>query len=252
MPSRARLLALGLAVLAAGCAGESTGPAPFDEPLALVPEFAESMAAEVDAAGIGGAGFPDELRLTAEQKAAIAALHEAFKAAIAADVEALRAIEAEARAARQAGKSREEIRAILAPAIPILARIHAAYEELRADIWAVYTPEQRAWIESHRPICRPGDLRLTEGQIAQIRALQQAFLAAIHDDLAVIKAVVQEAREAAQNGATREEIHAILARADQARENIRQAELRLRQAILDILTPEQRTRRCPLPRPSPG
>jgi hypothetical protein len=214
-----------------------------------VPEFALSAAAEVDGAGIGGTPLPDSLALSTEQKAAIADLHEAFTAATAADVAALKAIEAEARAARASGKSREEIGAILAGARPILARLHAAFEELQVAVWAVYTPAQQAWVQAHRPArCDPP--RLTDEQIAKIRALQQAFWEAVKDDIALIRSVVQEVRQVLAAGATREEIAAI-ARADAAKARVRQAEIRLQAAIDEILSPDQRRRRC-VPAPANG
>jgi len=243
---RLRLTTLAaLAGLALACSGESTGPGGPDD-LNLVPEYVESLASSMDAAGIGGARLPPELALTAEQKAAIAALHEAFKAATAADVATLKALEAEARAARHAGKSREEIHAILERGAPILARLAQAFAALQAAIWQVYTPEQRAWIDAHRPKpCGPdGPPPLTEAQLQQIRALQAAFVEAVKPDLALIRQVVQQAHQAAQAGATREEIAAILHQADAARARVHEAELRLHQAIDAILTPEQRAGRC--------
>jgi Spy/CpxP family protein refolding chaperone len=242
------VVTLTMAAVLAGCGSEATAPQDT-QALSLVPEFALSAAADVDGAGIGGSRLPESLALTAEQKAAIAELHEAFRAATAADVAALAAIEAEARAARAAGKSSEEIRAILARAQPILARLRAAFEELQASVWEIYTAEQQAWIEAHRPArCDPP--RLTDEQIQQIRALQQAFWNAVKDDIAFIRSVVQEAREALAAGATREEIAAILARADAAKARVRQAAIRLQEAIDEILTPDQRRRRC-VPSPAP-
>jgi len=249
---RATLVAA--AFLFAACAGDSLSPAEQDE-LALVPDFVESMAAAVDGSGIGGSGLPEDLALSAEQKAAIAALHDAFKQATSADVAALRALEAEAREAWRAGASREEIHAILARGAPILDRLHGAFEQLRDDIWAVYTPAQQEWIASHRPRpCGPGGPPpLSEEQRRQIHALQEAFLAEIRPDLELIKSVVAEAHHAGRNGASREEIAAILQRADAAKQRIRAAERRLHEAIEALLTPEQKAGRCgaggPPPRP---
>jgi Spy/CpxP family protein refolding chaperone len=127
--------------------------------------------------------------------------------------------------------------------------LRAAFEELKASVWEIYTAEQQAWIEAHRPArCDPP--RLTDEQIQQIRALQQAFWNAVKDDIAFIRSVVQEAREALAAGATREEIAAILARADAAKARVRQAAIRLQEAIDEILTPDQRRRRC-VPSPAP-
>ena len=82
--------------------------------------------------------------------------------------------------------------------------------------------------------CR-ADNELTEREIARIRALYHAYLDAIAPYRALIDKVNQEAREAAQHGATREEIARILARADEAKETIAALTRRLRSAIHDIL-----------------
>jgi hypothetical protein len=82
--------------------------------------------------------------------------------------------------------------------------------------------------------CR-ADNDLTEREIAQIRALYNAYLVAIAPDLALIDKVNHEAREALQHGASREEIAAILARASEAKRNVAAATRRLRAAIADIL-----------------
>jgi len=243
---RATLFA-SLALVASAChKKDSTEPSSYDTSISLVPDYALSMATSVDAGGIGGAQLPDALALTTEQKAAIAALHDAFKAATAADVAALQALESQARAAKQAGKTPEEIRAILQQGVPILARLAAAFATLQAAIWQVYTPEQRAWIEAHRP--KPcgaaGPPKLSDAQIQQIRSLQQAFLDAERGDVAEIERVVQQARQAAQAGAPKTEVERILHEADAARARLHDAELRLQAAIDAVLTPEQRASRC--------
>lgn len=243
-------------MLLAGCGGDASAPSD-QERISLVPDYAESMASSVDPGGIGAARLPTELALTTEQKAAIAALHEAFKAATAADITALRAIETEARAARSAGKGRDEIHVILARGAPILARLAQAFAALQAAIWQVYTPEQRAWIDAHRPVpCGAnGPPPLSDAQIQQIRALQHRFMEAVKDDMALIKRVVEAAHQALRSGAARAEIERILHQADAARERVHDAEMRLQQAIDAVLTPEQRAKRCqpasnpPPPRP---
>ena len=212
----------------------------------LVPDYAISSAAVVDGAGIGAARLPDELQLTAEQKAAIAALHDAFQAENADEVAALRQIEQQIREKRRAGAPREEIHALYEQARPILENLATDFSKLQQDIWAIYTDAQRAWIEEHKPkVCdRFGPPRLTDEQIAQIRALKQAFAEAMADEFAAIKEAHQKAREAKAAGASAEEIRAILATVKDEMEAIRQAEQRLEQAILDVLTPEQRARWC--------
>ena len=206
----------------------------------LVPDYAVSPAASVDAAGIGAAKLPEELHLTVEQKAAIAALHDAFMRATATDIAALRAIEQEAHAAIKAGKPRAEVRAILERAAPILLRVQAAFRKLQADIWAVYTPEQRAWIEAHRPrACGPDAARLTEEQVKQIRALQERFYESVKPDLELIRSIAEEARKARADGKSREEVAAILARAIEPQRRVAAAERKLQDAILALLTPDQ-------------
>jgi Spy/CpxP family protein refolding chaperone len=240
--------AFGLMGLAA-CSMESVAPTELlgdAGAIDLVPDYAISSAAVVDGGGIGGARLPDELKLTAEQKAAIAVLHDAFTQENADEIAALRALEQQIRQLRRSGGSREEIRALMADAHVILAGLAEEFAALQEAIWAIYTPEQKAWIETHKPkVCdRNGPPQLTEEQIAKIRALKQAFAEAVADELAAIKAAHQEAREAHQAGASAEEIRAILATVKDELEAVRQAEQRLMNAIQDVLTPEQRERWC--------
>ena len=242
---RARfLVVVGALVSLAGCE-QSTPVSPASltpDVVDVVPDYAVSPAATIDAAGIGASDLPDNLRLTAEQKAAIAALHDAFMTANAADIAALKAIEQEAKAAIKAGKTRAEIRSILAKAIPIQTRLEVAFRKLQADIWAIYTPEQRAWIEAHRPRgCARGALNLTDDQVKQIRELEQQFYATVKPDLDLIRAIVEEARQARAAGKSRDEVAAILARAAEPQKRVSDAEKRLAAAILGVLTPAQRT-----------
>lgn len=247
---RMRLLTAAFAsVLALGaCHSDPSGPPSPDETdiIDLVPDYAISPAAEIDGAGVGASMLPENLRLTAEQKAQIAALHEAFMQDIADEVAALREIERQLRELRRNGGTRAERLALLDAAREILDELADRFQQLQEDIWAVYTPEQQAWIEAHRPrVCGPdGPPRLTEAQIAEIRALRAAFHQAVADDLAFIKQVHQQARAAHQAGATREEIQAILDTAKPALDRIRAAERQLQQDILDVLTPAQKARWC--------
>jgi len=161
--------------------------------------------------------------------------------ATAADIAALQAIEKEVKAAIRAGKPRDEIRAILAKADPIRARLDAAFKKLQADIWAVYTPEQRAWIEAHRVRdCKPGSLQLTDDQVKAIRDLEQQFYNAVKPDLELIRSIAEEAKKAREAGKTRDEVAAILARAVEPQRRVADAEHKLQAAILAVLTPDQR------------
>jgi Spy/CpxP family protein refolding chaperone len=98
-----------------------------------------------------GAPFPDSLKLTAAQKAAIQALVNAYATASAADLAALNAIHAQLAAAIKAGDTKAQVQAIVATAAPILARLQAAATDLRSAIDGVLTPAQKAWISSHMP-----------------------------------------------------------------------------------------------------
>ncbi|HEX9563395.1 MAG TPA: Spy/CpxP family protein refolding chaperone [Gemmatimonadaceae bacterium] len=245
---------LGVAVLSlAALAACSSDPAAPDElalldgdVIDLVPDYAVSSAAVIDGGGIGGARLPEDLQLTAEQKAEIVALHDAFMADNADEVQALRDLERQLRELRQNGGTREDRRALLEQAKTILDALADEFAALQDAIWAVYTPEQRAWIEEHRPkICRPGERpQLTDEQIAQIRALQQAFQAEMADEIAAIKAAHEAARAAHQAGATREEIHEILSEVQDELAALRAAEKQLMDDIQEILTPEQREGWC--------
>ena len=240
--------ALGIASLTA-CSKETVAPmdqTELDETGAfLVPDYALSAASVVDGAGIGAARLPRELQLTEEQKAEIAALHEAFREEHADEIAELRAIEQQIRELRRSRGTRTEILALLAEAKPILDQLAAGFAELRGAIWNVYTDEQRAWIEAHKRACdRRGPPRLTEAQIAEIRALKQAFMDEMADEIRAIKQAHQEARAAKQAGASAEEIRAILASVKDEIEALRQAEARLHDAIQDVLTDDQRRRWC--------
>ena len=240
--------AFGLIGLGA-CSTETVAPNDLLAEIDAIDQVADyefSMAAVIDGAGIGAARLPAELQLTAEQKAQIAALHDAFKAAHEDEIAALREIEQQMRQLRRSGGTREEIQALLAEAHEIRAALADDFDALQEAIWAVYTAEQKAWIEAHKPkVCdRNGPPQLTEAQIAQIRALKQAFAESVADELAAIKAAHQEVRAAKQAGASAEEIRAILEGVKDEMEAVRQAEQRLHDAIMEVLTPEQRANWC--------
>lgn len=238
--------AFGLMGLTA-CSTEPVAPnGLLPDAIDLLPDYAFSSAAVVDGAGIGGARLPEALQLTADQKAAIAALHDAFAQKNADEIAALREIERQLRQLRRSRGSRDEVQALMADAHKIVAGLADEFAALQNAIWAVYTAEQQAWIEAHKPkVCdRNGPPQLTEEQIAKIRALKQAFAEAVADELAAIKAAHQEARAAKQAGASEEEIRAILAGVKDEMEALREAEKRLEDAIQALLTPEQRARWC--------
>jgi Spy/CpxP family protein refolding chaperone len=191
--------------------------------------------------------LPDSIRLSSEQRTQIRALVEAFVQATRADIEALNAIHQEARAARQAGKTEAEIRAIFAKGDAIRTRLHAAEAKLRSDIEAVLTPAQKSWLTSggqRPPVCRTQDLQLTDAQKTQITALVSAFEVSNRADLEAIKAVHEEARAAQQAGASRERIAEILAKAEAPMRRVRAAHEALNTAVRALLTPAQLASGC--------
>ena len=238
---------MGLLALAA-CSSDTTAPVAnlvAEDGIDLVQDLEVSSASVVDRAGIGGSEFPDSLKLSAEQKAQITALHDAYKTANKADFDALKAIEAELKDARKAGKPRADLDAILRKAEPIVARLRAAFAKLQVEIKKVYTAAQLAWIARRGEACQNDNTsRLTQDQIEKIRALKAAFEASIKDELETIRNVHQEAQRARAAGASEEQIKRILAKAKDALEAIRKAEIRLKEAINGVLTEEQRRNHC--------
>lgn len=95
--------------------------------------------------------LPPELALTDAQQAEITALREAFAAANAEPLAQLKAIFDEARAAKQTGKSREEVRAILEKSRAIAEGLRPAVQALHDAVWNVHTVEQQAWLTANRP-----------------------------------------------------------------------------------------------------
>lgn len=228
----------------AACESDTTGPSDSSNLLDEAAELAFSSTFITGDPGSKFVGFafrfPDELKLTADQQAQIKALVDAFITATRADHEALAAILKQAHEAARAGKSKEEVHAILEQGRPIRERLQAAEAKLRADVLAVLTPAQRAWLESHQP--RPcSTTPLTDAQKAEISGLIAAFEQANAADIAAIRTAFEQARTAHQNGASREQIKQILDAVRPAMERVRAAEAQLAAAINNVLTAEQRT-----------
>jgi Spy/CpxP family protein refolding chaperone len=239
-------LALAAALTVADCGGDPVSPSPdlaLDEAAALA--HAGGLVSDPDSRWLAHLHrLPEQLKLSPEQETTIRALLERFASSTEAAREALAAIAANARAAAQAGKPREEVRAILARGDRIREELHAAERRLLAAIDAVLTPEQRAWLAARTGagVCR--GVALTEAQRTEIAALVAGFREANRQDLASVAEAFQEARAAHQRGATREEIGAILDGVRAALDRIRAAERALAEAILSVLTPEQRASGC--------
>ncbi|HEY8165579.1 MAG TPA: Spy/CpxP family protein refolding chaperone [Gemmatimonadaceae bacterium] len=245
---RSKVLLLLSAVAVAACSNDSTAPDPdLDASTIDIGAFGTALTTEgaydADLYQLRLAnGLPDSLKLTDAQKAQIKALVDAYLAATKADREALIAIIREATEAIRAKKPREEIRAIIERAAPIRARLAAAEAALKAAIDAVLTPEQRAWLASHRPQrCDPSKFPpLTDAQKAQIRSLENAFVENNRADLEAVKNAVEQARAAK----TREEALTILNSVRPAIERLELARRQLRAAIENVLTPEQKASGC--------
>ena len=190
-------------------------------------------------------GLPDDLKLSAEQKEKIRALVKAFEDATRADREALREILRQANEAGRRG-ARGDARKVLDGAVAIRTRLAAAEAKLKADIDAVLTPEQRAWITTHSPRrCDPSKfIPLSDAQKAQIGALEAAFEQSNKADLDAVKAAYDEAREALRAGKSREEAARILDRVKPAIARLATGRIRLREQITAVLTPEQRASGC--------
>ncbi len=250
MRFRTLALALGGAVVMHACGGDVSRPltavAAAGVAIDLMPDFEVIAASVVDGGGVGGSMLPDALQLSADQKAQLQALHTAFAVAMQVDMEAVRGVEAEARAARQAGKRREDVRAIFARAAPTLDRLHVAFAKLQASTLAVYTAAQRAWVVAHAPTrCGPGGPpQLTDVQAAAIRALRQDFVDASAADVELIRIAHKDADRARAAGKTKRDVQAILATANHAMPRLRAAERELVADIMNLLTAEQRAKWC--------
>jgi Spy/CpxP family protein refolding chaperone len=242
MRRRIAVLLVASVSLLAACSESTSAPEPVvvdDVGAALLTQAAYTTAAPDP--------FPEGLRLSDAQKAQIALLHEQFRTATAADRTALEAILREAGEARRAGRSVQEVQRILERARPIHGRLEAAGRQLQADVQAVLTAEQRAWLAQQRNRCTvPPMPPLTEAQRTQIAALVQAFETANRADLATLRQIEVEARAARQAGKSDAEIRAILERGAAARARLAAAQRTLQSAIEAILPPRPQAPPCGL------
>ena len=191
-------------------------------------------------------GLPDEIRLTSDQQARIRSLVEAFVQSTKADREALQGILREAHQAIEAKKPRSEVEAILAKGAEIRRRLATAETKLKADIDAVLTPEQRAWLAAHAPHgCRAEKFPpLSDAQKAQIRALESAFRENNKSDLELVRTTLEQVQAAIKAGKSQNEIAQILAKAAPAFVRLQAARETLRNQLLGVLTPEQKASGC--------
>jgi Spy/CpxP family protein refolding chaperone len=97
--------------------------------------------------------LPANLKLTDAQRTQIKALVTSFRAAHKDDLDAMRASAKHAFAARKAGVplTADQRKAMFAQTAPVRQRLMAANTALRSQIEQVLTPDQKAWLASHRP-----------------------------------------------------------------------------------------------------
>jgi Spy/CpxP family protein refolding chaperone len=244
-----RKLLLALLVAAAACS-EATGPlgdlVAFDESAIL--GFAGSSSREPGSRWLGNLHrLPSSLALTDTQKSKIDALVAQFETSTKTIRDQLAAIGKEAHAAAEAGKTREEVQAILAKGNALREQLHAAETALHTAIEAVLTAEQKAWLAANEPGPRDGarcEATLTDAQKTQIAALVTAFQTANKTDLDAIRAAHEAALAAIKAGKSREEVRAILEGSRAAMERVRTAERALNTAVQALLTDEQRAAGC--------
>lgn len=247
-----RIILTTLAALSfVACSQDSTGPASTADESLDAGAFGTALTAvggyEADLyASRLGNGLPEDLRLSDEQRVKIKALVDAFVAATRADREALGAILHRAKAAGRGNKARAEVLAILKEGEPIHSRLVAAEAKLKADIDAILTAEQKAWIDSrisHR--CDPKKFPpLTDSQKEQIKALEKAFAEAHKADLDALAKLFDEAKSAAKSGKSREDVAKILEKGASIIARLATARLTLRDQLATVLTAEQKATGC--------
>lgn len=256
-----RTILITLAALALGACGQDRSePLAADDPEAFSTEFS-SVVFGIDGAIPGAAlhelwrlkNLPAPIALTAEQEASLTKLLDDFQKANEADLKALTKVLDDARKAIQEGKPRSEISALLQQATTIRLRMRAAVAKLKADMDAVLTAEQKAWLASGSPNrCYPTVVApLDADQRAAIKALRDAYTTATADDRAAVTAALEAARKARQQGKTAAEIRAILDPVRPAMTRLQEAGDKLRADIWKVLTPAQQASGCFGPAPKP-
>jgi hypothetical protein len=101
-------------------------------------------------------------------------------------------------------------------------------------------------------VCRPDETPgLTPEQIEAIRALWEAYNEEAAPLIRYIAEIEKMAREAAANGASAERVAEILALADEAKRELAKLTARLRDAINEILSDDQRRPHCVVAVPLP-
>jgi Spy/CpxP family protein refolding chaperone len=86
----------------------------------------------------------------------------------------------------------------------------------------------------------PPALQLTQEQFEAIKALKNAFRTEHATQLQALHEIFQQAREARESGATREQVRTILEQSRNIAQSLREPVMQLHLAILEILSPEQK------------
>jgi Spy/CpxP family protein refolding chaperone len=241
---------LAVALAAGACETDATGPMADDMATSL--QELASLAYGVTQVGDDATGpgimerlaqLPPEIALSGAQFARISGIIDELVAATAADRAALAAIRAEAVAAREAGATPAEIRAILEPGRAIRQRLHELERTAFRAIMAELTPAQRRWL-MNQPPPPPRPCALTDAQRTEISGLRAAFEQDNAADIALLRSVHERAVAAREAGAPRAEIAAILAEGREAAERLRAARQALHEAVRAVLTPEQLAAGC--------
>ncbi len=193
--------------------------------------------------------LPGNLALTDQQKQTIKGYVQAFGQATKSDRQALAALLKQARDARQAGQTPDQVKAILQQGAGNRQNIQAAAAQLKQQVAGVLTSDQQAWIVANAPkACdRASAPRLSDEQKEQIKALVTSFRTANQPDLTAVRTALQQARAARKNGATAEQVKAILDPVRPSLERLRTARQALAAQIQALLTPDQKASGCYAP-----
>jgi len=194
---RTTTLVLLATVATAACTHDMTAPQVSPQPDAL---------AATTGPGFGRFGFgpgsfvlmqlrraPANLQLSDAQRTQIRTMGTAFRQEHDADFKALHSIGQQARAARAAGQSTDQIRQSFSQSQPIHQRLFTAQQALDTKIQqTVLTSDQRNWLTANAASCsaRPN---LSQSQRAQIQALHAQFRQANKADLDAVKAAMGNA-----------------------------------------------------------
>jgi Spy/CpxP family protein refolding chaperone len=126
------------------------------------------------------------------------------------------------------------------PAVPATAAVDARLEELAQLGWGSLEAGHHDGDLLRRLAQLPPDLALRPEQRGAIAEIIEAFRGASAADRDALAAILAQAAEARRAGKPPEEVRAILAAGAPIRQRLHDAEVRMRGAIVAVLTPAQR------------